>query len=246
MVFSSQKGDLVFRKKAWFVFLAVLTVMIVGVTGCTDSNDSDKPASIDSGKESGMGLFAPKKFVYSENFSLIGEVESSSWSSFTYNFKGGELKLDLPKEDDRTYYSVDLTTHDPESAVHLWHGYNYTYKYKEDKFSDYTTKKSTEKKSLVGLGYANKMHDTQGKIFCIRPISESGIYLPSSVGLDAELIDRDMYLILEIDEPDLTKNKFKVGDIIRANGHITIKELSKEEATAELERQGLQSYSLIG
>ncbi len=213
-----------FEKKVLIVSLALLTVMFITATGCTDS------------KNGGINLFGEEKFVYSENFSLTGEISKTAgkglfWSGYyAYGLESEKLTIDLPSDGGKLY-KIDITTHDPESKVKLTGGGNYTYKYITDKFGNYTIETGSLKNpfGISGLN-ADKLSDINTTLYIIPVINSS--YGRSAVvdghRVDADLIDRNFYLILEIPapySPTKSGDLYEDGEIVQANGHITIKEM---------------------
>jgi hypothetical protein len=63
-----------FRKTVWIVSLAVLTVMFVGITGCTDSEGSAGSLFVESEGKSNSNIFGANNVVYDEDFSLTGKI----------------------------------------------------------------------------------------------------------------------------------------------------------------------------
>ncbi len=209
-------------KRVWIVSLAVLTIIFIAVTGCTDSGNG--------------GWFGEEKFVYDEDFSLTGEVSKKEgkgifWGGlYTYKLKAENLIINLPSDGGKLY-QINVTTYDPESEVRLTGGGNYTYKYKTDKFGNY----SIETGSLgnpfgISGAYADKISDINTTLYII-PVNKSSCGRSAYVDghtVNAELIDRNFYLVLEIPEPlslSTDGDLFEDGEIVRANGHITIKEI---------------------
>ncbi|MDN7013125.1 hypothetical protein FGW20_08735 [Methanoculleus sp. FWC-SCC3] len=213
-----------FRKKVWVVSLALLTVAFITVTGCTDS------------KNGGINLFGEEKFVYSENFSLTGEVSKTAgkglfWSGYyAYGLESEKVRIDLPSDGGKLY-KIDITTYDPESKVRLTGGGNYTYKYITDKFGNYTieTGKMEDPFGISGLN-ADKLSDINTTLYIIPAINSSHGRSAVVDGhrVDAELIDRNFYVVLEIPapySPTKSGDLYEDGEIVQANGHITIKEI---------------------
>lgn len=225
-----------FRKTVWIVSLAVLTVMFVGITGCTDSEGSAGSLFVESEGKSNSNIFGANNVVYDEDFSLTGKIARTNrkYVSNEYYFDEVEtLKVSLPKDGGK-YYRITVTTHDPESMVNLGAGCNYTYKCKKDKFSDYSVGSAT-RSSIHVNEYANKMRDINTTIYII-PTEDS--YLANSVAneegdggyVKGELIDRSFYLILKPYITDVfSKDAYEVGEIVRANGRITVEEIDEEE-----------------
>ncbi|MDN7013959.1 hypothetical protein FGW20_13220 [Methanoculleus sp. FWC-SCC3] len=208
-------------KKVWVVSLTVLTIIFIAVTGCTDSGNG--------------GWFGEEKFVYDEDFSLTGEISKKEgkgifWEGYyTYKLKTENLIINLPSDGGKLY-QIYVTTYDPESKVRLTGGGNYTYKYKTDKFGNYSIETGNFKDPFSFSGaYADKLSDINTILYTV-PANESSYGRIASVDghiVNAELIDRNFYLVLEIPgplSPSTDGNLFEDGEIVRANGHITIKE----------------------
>ena len=222
-------GDRMSGIMVWIVSLIVLTIMFVGVTGCTNSETVNGSASAISGdKGSKDKVFGGGKFFYEEDFSISGEVTKTRWYNsdiYMYDIKSEKLIVDLPDDGGKLYH-IYVTTFDPESKVWLYGGGSYTYNYKNDKFSEDSVGSDIFKDTLIGC--ADKVKDINESVY-VRSTEKSTyrkVVVVDGNLVDAELIDRDIYLTLEIPAPSSTsEDAFKNGEIIRANGRITIKEL---------------------
>ena len=113
-------------------------------------------------------------------------------------------------------------------------GGNYTYKYKTDKFGNYSIETSNIKNPFGLSGaYADNLSDINTILYAV-PVNKSSYgrtaYVDGHI-VNAELTDRNFYLVLEIPgplSPSTDGNQFEDGEIVRANGHITIKEIDGE------------------
>lgn len=176
--------------------------------------------------------------IYDKDFSLIGKVvEKSYFSSKTNKVKDGVLLIDIP-DNERKYYQINVTTDDPESEVAMYEYYTYDYKYKADKFSDFSFASGIiAGNDSLSLGKANKMKDIN-RIVYICPISASDcLPIVRSKGIEQMLIDRNLSIQLEIPVSAVVEKED--GDTVISNGHITILEVDKEDV-------GNHHYRTIG
>jgi len=238
-----------FDKKIWITSLVVLTVMFIGVTGCTDSDNTSDTTFAASGERGSTSASATDGFVYDEDFSLSGKVTkvtksksirdpyTEEWvrDAYIYETTSERLVVDFPHDDGEKFYQVYVTTHDPESIVRLYPGRNYTYQYKVDKFSDYLVGfYSYEPRKGLGVPiiFADKVKDIN-ETFWITPMETSLFHrfvssdIVSVEGTDPELIDRNLYLAIEITPEYISssKNLFEEGEAVRASGHILVREI---------------------
>jgi hypothetical protein len=229
--------------------------MLVSITGCTNTDNTDDNASALFSKMGGKSASNAGGIVYDEDFSLSGEITgitrhisikdpyTGEWVDNAYIYDAvtfERLVVDFPRNDGEKFYQVYVTTHDPESTVGLYPGQNYTYLYKADKFSDdYLIGFYDLELRYSGLMpteiIADKMRDIN-ETFHIAPVEDSLFHMFVSMdeilvdGTEPELVDRNHYVALEILSKYISTSKdlFKVGEIVKANGHITIKEIDAE------------------
>ena len=120
-----------FEKKIWIASLIVLTVMSVGITGCTDSDNTGDTTSAASGERGGTNVSGADGFVYDKDFSISGKITKSTKSTkskpvrdpytkewvkddaYIYETTSERLVVDFPRDDGEKFYQVHVTTHDP-------------------------------------------------------------------------------------------------------------------------------------
>lgn len=184
--------------------------------------------------ESNINVPEEGRFIYDEDFSLVGKVIEKPDDYGRLGLEGGISRIDIPDDGDK-YYRIKVTTFDRESEASLSYYYTYDYEYKEDKFSDFTTDSGeyggeledlnpSPFSSSSKLGRADKMRDINTTIY-VRPNWDSNFYFFGKV--EPRLIDSNLFVQLKMPFHSYGK---EVGDTLTAHGHITIEEIDKEES----------------
>ncbi len=225
-----------------------ITSFFMGSSEKKDENTDSTLTAVDESKISENNLFHGesdtsvsgedhKKFIYDEDFSLIGSVIQKYNDSYERDLEDGILRIDIPDDGDK-YYQINLTTDDPESEVSICYYYTYNYEYKKDKFSDFISASGEVggqrdygldgKAYFSGFGHADKMEDINTIIYV--PPHWAGMLIKDKRGkVEPRLTDSNLSIQLDIPFHEIM-NKQKVGESLTSNGHIRIEEIDKEEA----------------
>lgn len=244
------------KKTKYYVFLMIFAIVLTCI-GCIETDNSGKAEkTTEDSVETAIGdpietntedsVSSEKsnfgKFSYDEDVSLVGKVveEDDSFGYIMYRLESEEdgMKIiDIPDDENR-YYQIKVTTDDPESEIEVNYQDNYTYEYKKDKFSDFSS--ASGDSGLINMGKSDKMRDFNKSIE-IMPMPQSSDalyikYVAQPDALETKLTDRNFSIVLKIPEnyiPTSAEKTYKDGDIITSNGHITIEEIERKEVNQE-------------
>lgn len=231
------------KKTKCYVFLMVFAVVFTCI-GCAGTNNSENTETatgdyVESTAEDSVSSEKSNfgKFIYDEDFTLVGKVIPKKDGDFGTDLEGGILRIDIPDEADK-YYQINVTTYDPESEVSACYYYTYNYEYKKDKFSDFISASGEGggqrdygldgKAHSSGFGHADKMEDINTVVYVTSHWAHMS-FKDTTNSVEPRITNSN--LSIQLDIPFYYgPNQQKVGDTLTSHGHIRIEEIDKNEA----------------